>query len=47
MEYENFVLARRFLMAKVIRAGFDQLATGIDSTPTRKIPKQHLPTRST
>jgi hypothetical protein len=35
---------RRFLMAKVIRAGFDQLATGIDSTPTRKTPKQHLPT---
>lgn len=44
MEYEDFVLARRSLMAKVIRAGFDKLATGVDSTPTTKTPKQHLPT---
>lgn len=47
MGYEDFGLALRFLMAKVIRAGFDKLATGIDSSPTTKTSKQHLPTMST
>lgn len=44
MEYEDFVLARRGLMAKVIRAGFEKLATGVDATPAAKMPKEHLPT---
>lgn len=42
MEYDKFLVERQRLMAKVIRSGFEKLATGID--PTKAVAEEPLPT---